>query len=56
MVRAIQGPLMGAELMVKLRKLDLPGADFDQAGTMVRAAAEAVRAGRLGYALSTGRR
>lgn len=56
MVRDIQGRLMGAELMVKLRKLDLPGADFEQARTMARAAAEAVRAGRLGYALITGQR
>jgi arsenite methyltransferase len=54
MVRDIQGRLMGAELMVKLRKLDLPGADFDQARMMARSAADAVRSGRLGYALITG--
>lgn len=54
MVRDIQGRLMGAELMVKLGKLDLPAADFDQARTVARSAAEAVRAGRLGYALITG--
>lgn len=56
MVRDIQGRLMGAELMVKLRKLELPAADFEQARTMARSAAEAVRTGRLGYALITGQR
>ena len=56
MVRDIQGRLMGAELMVKLRKFDLPAADFEQARTMARSAAEAVRSGRLGYALITGER
>jgi arsenite methyltransferase len=51
MVRDIQGKLLGAELMVKLKKLDLPGADFEQAKTLARAAMDAIRAGTLGYSL-----
>jgi ubiquinone/menaquinone biosynthesis C-methylase UbiE len=53
LVRDIQGKLLGAELMVKLKKLDLPGADFEQAKTLARAATDAIRAGILGYALIT---
>lgn len=53
MVRDIEGRLLGAELMTKLKKLDLPGADFDQAKSLARAAAGAVRADLLGYALIT---
>jgi arsenite methyltransferase len=55
LVREIQGKLLGAELMVKLKKLDLPGADFDQAKALARAAMDAIRAGALGYALITAR-
>jgi arsenite methyltransferase len=51
MVRDIEGRLLGAELMTKLKKLDLPGADFDQAKSLARAASSAVRCGLLGYAL-----
>jgi arsenite methyltransferase len=51
MLRDIQSKLLGAELMVKLKKLELPGADFEQAKTLARAALEAIRAGVLGYAL-----
>jgi arsenite methyltransferase len=54
MVRDIQGKLLGAELMVKLQGLNLPGVDLEQAKTLARAAAGAVRAGTLGYALITG--
>ena len=53
MVREIQGKLLSAELMVKLKKLELPGADFEQAKRLARAAAEAVRCGLLGYSLLT---
>jgi len=52
-VRDIQGKLLGAELMVKLQGLNLPGVDLDQAKAMARAAADAVRAGLLGYSLIT---
>lgn len=51
MVRDIQGKLLGAELMSKLKKLDLGGIDFAQAKTMARAASDAVRAKTLGYAI-----
>jgi ubiquinone/menaquinone biosynthesis C-methylase UbiE len=54
MVRAIQGKLLGAELMSKLNGLDLPGVDFAQAKQLARAASDAVRAGALGYATIMG--
>ena len=54
MVRDIQGKLLGTVLMVKLQGLNLPAVDLDQAKTLARAAAEAVREGTLGYALITG--
>jgi arsenite methyltransferase len=51
MARDIQGRLLGIELMVKLKKLDLPGADFEQAKQLARAAAKAIQQGLLGYSL-----
>lgn len=51
MVRNIQTKLLGAELMSKLKKLDMAGIDFAQAKSMARAAADAVRGGTLGYAI-----
>jgi arsenite methyltransferase len=56
MVRNIQGKLLGAELMSKLKKLDLEGVDFAQAKSLARAAAGAVREKTLGYAIVTGHR
>jgi ubiquinone/menaquinone biosynthesis C-methylase UbiE len=56
MVRDIQGKLLGAELMSKLKKVELAGVDFTQAKTMARAAADAVRGGTLGYSIVDGRR
>jgi arsenite methyltransferase len=56
MVRSIQGKLLGAELMSKLKNLIFDGVDLAQAKTLARAALEAVRAGRLGYALIVGHR
>lgn len=56
MVRDIQGRLLGAELMSKLKKLDLAGIDFAQAKSLARAASDAVRARTLGYAVIAGRR
>ncbi|UCG26594.1 MAG: class I SAM-dependent methyltransferase [Chloroflexota bacterium] len=49
-VADVRAKLLGAELLVKLKKIDLPGADFDQARIIARSAAEAVREGKLGYA------
>jgi hypothetical protein len=56
MVRDIQGKLLSAELMSKLQKVDLEGVDFAQAKTLARAAADAVRAKTLGYAIIVGQR
>ena len=56
MVRDIQGKLLGAELMSKLRKLDLAGVDFAQAKAMARAASDAVRVKTLGYAIISAQR
>jgi len=53
MVRDIQAKLLGVELMTKLKKLDLEGIDFAQAKTLASAAAAAVRAKTLGYAILT---
>jgi SAM-dependent methyltransferase len=51
MARDVQGRLLGIEIMVKLKKLDLPGTDFEQAKRLARAAAKAIQAGLLGYSL-----
>ena len=56
MVRDIQGKLLGAELMSKLKRLDLGGIDFPQAKSMARAAADAVRAKTLGYTIISAQR
>lgn len=53
LLRGVRAKLMAAELLVKLRKIALPAVDFDQARTMARAAADAVGAEVLGYALIT---
>ena len=53
MVRDIRGKLLGAELMSKLKKLDLGGVNFAEAKAMARAAGDAVRAKKLGYAIVT---
>ena len=50
-VAGIRGKLLGAELLVKLKKIDLPGVDFQQARSFTRSASEAVRDGKLGYTL-----
>ena len=53
LVRQVRGRLLGAELLVKLQRLELPGAlsDLEQAKVLARHAAEAVQAGTLGYSL-----
>ena len=50
LVQDIRTRLLGAELLVKLKKIDLPTVDFEQAKTLARSAAEAVKAGKFGYA------
>jgi arsenite methyltransferase len=51
MARDVQGRLLGIEIMVKLKKLDLPGTDFEQAKQLARASAKAIQEGLLGYSL-----
>ncbi|HEX4138323.1 MAG TPA: methyltransferase domain-containing protein [Bryobacteraceae bacterium] len=51
LARDIQNRLLGIEIMVRLKKLDLPGADFEQAKQLARAASKAIREGLLGYGL-----
>lgn len=40
--------------MVKLKQIDLPSVDFEQAKAMARSALEAVREGKPGYAIIVG--
>jgi|RifCSP13_1_1023834.scaffolds.fasta_scaffold26245_2 ubiquinone/menaquinone biosynthesis C-methylase UbiE len=54
LVQDIRAKLLGANLLVKLKKLDLPGVDFDRARHLARSAAEAVCEGKFGYALMVG--
>lgn len=55
LVGGIRTKLLGAEIMVKLKKLTLPdNIDFEAAKGMARAASEAVRQGTLGYAIIAG--
>jgi ubiquinone/menaquinone biosynthesis C-methylase UbiE len=57
LIDEIRGKLLGVELMVKLKKLDLPlEIDFDEAGRLAQMAAQEVRRGHLGYALLGGTR
>jgi ubiquinone/menaquinone biosynthesis C-methylase UbiE len=56
LVQEIRARLLGAELLVRLKKVDLPNADFEQARALARAAAEAVKAGTFGYAVMTAAR
>ena len=54
MVRDIQTKLLGTELLVKLKKIDLPAElNFEQAKSMAKAAANAIKAKQFGYALLT---
>ncbi len=53
LVRDLRARLLGAELLVKLKRFDLPGADFAEAQAMARAADRAVQGGLFGYALVT---
>ncbi len=56
LVQDVRARLLGAELLVKLKKIDLPTVDFEQAKILARAAAAAVKAGKFGYAVIQARR
>ena len=50
LVHEIQGKLLGAELLLKLQKVELPASvDFAQAKRLAKAAMTAIRAGQFGY-------
>ncbi|MDX1613638.1 MAG: class I SAM-dependent methyltransferase [Candidatus Promineifilaceae bacterium] len=50
-VNALRGRLLGAEMLIKLGQIELPGADFEQAKGIARSATTAISQGQLGYAL-----
>jgi arsenite methyltransferase len=54
MVHRVRMKLLGAEVMIGLKKLDLPGVDLQQAKIMAKAALTAIQQGALGYALICG--
>jgi Methylase involved in ubiquinone/menaquinone biosynthesis len=57
MVLAIREKLFGAELLVKLQKIELPkSVDFEQARALVKSAAAAIKARQFGYAVITATR
>lgn len=49
MVDQVRRKLLGAEIMVGLKRLELPGVDFSTAKQMAQSALAAIRDGRLGY-------
>jgi ubiquinone/menaquinone biosynthesis C-methylase UbiE len=52
LIDEIRGKLLVAELMAKLKKLEIPDwIDFDEIGNLARITAEAANQGKLGYAL-----
>ncbi|HEX4024143.1 MAG TPA: methyltransferase domain-containing protein [Steroidobacteraceae bacterium] len=53
MTHQIQMRLLGAQLLVGLKKLDLPAVDFDSARELLRSARDAIQDGQLGYAIIT---
>lgn len=56
MVRDIKSRLLGIELVAKLGKLNVESVDLEQARSLARAALDAIRTKRLGYALIAGLR
>jgi hypothetical protein len=52
LVSAVRSRLLAAQLVTQIRQVELPsGVDLQSAGVVARSAAEAVRTGKLGYAL-----
>jgi ubiquinone/menaquinone biosynthesis C-methylase UbiE len=56
LVGSIRQKLLGAQVLAKIGQLSLPGVDWEQATAVARAAAEATRSGRLGYAAIVARK
>jgi arsenite methyltransferase len=56
LVQQVQSRLMGAEILSGLKKIEIPGVDFSKAREFARAALNAVRSGKLGYRIITGRK
>ena len=54
MVRNVQSKLLGAEIMLNIKQIELPGVDLEQAKALARHTAQAVQRGNLGYTLITG--
>jgi hypothetical protein len=50
-VQMIRGRLVSAEVLLKLRQIDLSGVDLRSAKALATCAADAIRAGSLGYCL-----
>ena len=53
MADQIRLKLLGAEILVGLKKLTLPGVDFATAKEVLKVALEAIHGGRLGYTIIT---
>jgi len=53
MVAGVRAKILGAELMVALKKLTLPDVDFPRAKQVTQSAAAAIERGELGYAIIT---
>ena len=51
MVRDVRAKLLGAELILKLGKIEIPGVDLKQAKTVAISASESIDRGTLGYGL-----
>jgi MFS family permease len=56
MAAQIRMRLLGAEIMVGLKKVNLPGVDFVKAKELLKASLEAIHSGQLGYAILTASR
>jgi ubiquinone/menaquinone biosynthesis C-methylase UbiE len=53
-VRDVRARLLGAELILRVKKLELPGVDLGQAKRVAASAAETIEEGTLGYGLLVG--
>jgi SAM-dependent methyltransferase len=53
-VRDVRAKLLGAELLLKATKVEIPGVDIGQAKSVARTAAQTIEEGTLGYGLLVG--